>query len=230
MSKKVSIMKEEAINKEIKIRLSSLSKEGLDVLKKQNSYKTYSECILGLYHFFKENHISPREKINNSFISHVIESKIELKSELKKETEKILKLIEEDLKKFIREDSQSLRKRHGSIEKSYLLPMEKKVSEIHEYITEKSVENINLLQEKELIKPEKKEYLNDIKKLELSIKSKEINLKNVQNLLEDKEKKIEKYKTILRSIKEKISVEKSLIGKEKLMIEMSKEEFEKLLN
>lgn len=206
----------------ITMKFSELAKSEFDYLKKHYCYKTYSDCIVGISYFFKENHISPREKINNSFITSVLETKLELKSEFKKEFE--------DLKKFIREDSQSLRKRHGSIEKSYLLPMEKRVSEIHEYITEKSIEKRNLLKEKESKQPEKKEDLNQIKKLELNIKSKEFKVKELEYLLTNKDEIIEKYKTILRSIKEKISVEKSLIGKEKLMIEMSKEEFEKLLN
>lgn len=120
----------------INIRLSDQGKDSLDYLKQEYSFRSYNECLISIKHFFKEHHLSPREKLSTSFITSVLESKIELKSELKREFE--------DLKKFIREDSQSLRKRHGAIEKSYLLPMEKKVSNIDEYVSKKELENRNL--------------------------------------------------------------------------------------
>jgi len=202
----------------INIRLSDQGKDSLDYLKQEHSFRSYNECLISIKHFFKEHHLSPREKLSTSFITSVLESKIELKSELKREFE--------ELKKFIREDSQSLRKRHGAIEKSYLLPIEKKVSNIDEYVTKKELENRNL----QFSKSDELDTKNEIIILEKTIGEREKSIEENCKKIEKLESKIDQYKNTIRQIYDHYILEKSTFGKDKIYIEMSKEEFEKLLN
>jgi valyl-tRNA synthetase len=174
------------------IRISIEAKNKFDVLNTKENFSTASECILQICNFFEENNLSPKDKIGvktaNSF----------------NELEKILKVELMLLKEFIKTDSQSLRKRHGAIEKEYFIPLNRKISEIDSKLS--TTEN------------NKKEQHIELKKI--SIKEKE---------LDSVYKKLRESSRILRRISENLSIE-NLNGKDYPIINLEVHELENIIN
>jgi hypothetical protein len=125
------------------IRISVEAKTKFDVLNSKEKFSTSSECIIQICNFFEENNLSPKDKIGvktaNSF----------------NELEKTIKVEFMLIKEFIKSDSQSLRRRHGAIEREYFLPINRKVSTIdsklntledHKIATLKYTEQLNFKQ------------------------------------------------------------------------------------
>lgn len=73
------------------LKITEDAHEGLDWLKDLLNVPSYSLCILESVRFFKNNNVSPRDSINNTFTNYLIETKSEIKTDIV------------DLKKFIKE-------------------------------------------------------------------------------------------------------------------------------
>ncbi|OCB78844.1 hypothetical protein LPBF_00215 [Flavobacterium crassostreae] len=173
------------------IRISVEAKNKFDVLNTKEKFSTASECIIQICNFFEENNLSPKDKIGvktaNSF----------------NELEKVFKVELMLLKEFIKTDSQSLRKRHGAIEKEYFIPLNRKISEIDSKLNIK--ENLNT------------ENKNELEKLYL--KQKEI---------DELQKTLRETSRILKRISENLSIE-NLQGKNYPVINLEEYELENIV-
>ena len=174
------------------IRISLEAKSRFDKLNSKEKFSTSSECIIQICNFFEENNLSPRDKIGvktaNSF----------------NELEKTLKVEIMLLKEFIKNDSQSLRKRHGAIEEEYFIPINRKISEINITLNDKSNskkesielhEKLNLtLIEQEKIKKQSNERGNALRRIIGNLSIENLNGKDyaIVNLSEYELEKIEK--------------------------------------
>ncbi|KVV13408.1 BfmA/BtgA family mobilization protein [Flavobacterium sp. TAB 87] len=174
------------------IRISVEAKNKFDELNTKQKFTTASECIIQICNFFEENNLSPKDKIGvktaNSF----------------NELEKILKVELMLLKEFIKTDSQSLRKRHGAIEKEYFIPINRKISEIDLKLSSKE--------------KSKKEEIDVYEKLNL--KQKEI---------DELKKNLQETSRILKRISENLSIE-NLQGKNYPIINLEEYELENIVN
>ena len=102
------------------------TKHKLDTLKQKYDYKNFDDCISSLCSFIEKNNLNPRaiyaEEDNAIFRSDI-------------------RMYFEDLRKYLRDDSQSLRKFLGALEKTYLKPLINKI------------ENKDVLEAVDLAKP-----------------------------------------------------------------------------
>lgn len=96
------------------LKITPTAKKGLEWLKKEYSFTTYSVAVDTVVQFFNNNKINPRETISNNYT----ESLVLVRKEIT------------ELKNFITSDSQSLRKRHGAIERDYFIYMKQKLDEL----------------------------------------------------------------------------------------------------
>jgi predicted RNase H-like nuclease (RuvC/YqgF family) len=174
------------------IRISVEAKNKFDELNTKEKFSTASECIIQICNFFEENNFSPKDKIGvktaNSF----------------NELEKVVKVELMLLKEFIKTDSQSLRRRHGAIEKEYFIPLNRKISEIDSKLNSKE-------------KSEKEEN-DELEKLHL--KQKEI---------DELQKKIRETTRILKRISENLSIE-NLQGRNYPIVNLEEYELENIVN
>jgi len=211
------------------MKVSELAKENFDSLKDRFDFPSSSECIIAVYNFFKNNNVSPREILSNNYSSLLFDMKKEIKEEFA------------DLKKYMQSDSQSLRKRHGAIERDYFISFSRKLNDIHDVVIEKNNDSI-------ISKIEDNIY-NDNNKYE-SERNNEIDTKvddasiNFQKTLENKNKTIKEYEEIiakqdidfkkyskaLNQIKNNISFEKSSFGKSKVIITLEEDEVHNIFN
>ncbi|MFI8410833.1 BfmA/BtgA family mobilization protein [Streptomyces diastaticus] len=201
------------------LKINSQSKSKLYIIKKQFSFTTYSSTIETMCSFFETNKISPKEGINQSYHNSIFE------------VEKTVKMGLSDLRKQYTKDSQSMRRMIRSIERDHIVNTSSKVSYLYDKSKEKSVDkNVNNSIKSVLNSSEndleKDREIEELKAI-ISEKSSEINKLKYAQDSEDNLKK--KYEDNLRIIYRKYYTESSF-GKEKLIIDMKKEDFDKLFD
>lgn len=196
----------------------SLNTKGLlDEIKEKYSIGTYDNCINFMAVFIIKNDINPRDEFVGDFKKSLIDFEI-----------RILKYFEDMQIKLVK-DNTSLRKWVGAMEKTYFIPMNKKMALLEQksilQIDNKSLEkqdniqsqnNVNLLENEESLSLG---GLNDIE-LKLEEKNKEYSELYKEN---------DELKNTLFNIINNSRIETTgMLGKEKVVINMSSDEWEKI--
>jgi hypothetical protein len=201
------------------VTLSAEAKISLDRLKKEYSFSSYNNCIVRIDAFFKDNNLSPKDKVSNN-ASDVIEKKTkELKGDI------------QDLKKYIAADSQSLRKRYGALERDYFKTFDRKIETIYQKIIIENSLKKERINEQDITTPQVSNLDNNsTQKDKIKIKQQFDSINNYQKMIDTLEKTQRNDRHIISKIKENISYERSTFGKTKTILNFSQEELEKLFN
>jgi hypothetical protein len=201
------------------VTLSAEAKISLDRLKKEYSFSSYNNCIVKIDAFFKDNNLSPKDKVSNN-ASDVIEKKTkELKGDI------------QDLKKYIAADSQSLRKRYGALERDYFKTFDRKIETIYQKIIIENSLKKERINEQDITTPQVSNLDNNsTQKDKIKIKQQFDSINNYQKMIDTLEKTQRNDRHIISKIKENISYERSTFGKTKTILNFSQEELEKLFN
>ena len=195
------------------LKITEDAHEGLDWLKDLLNVPSYSLCILESVRFFKNNNVSPRDSINNTFTNYLIETKSEIKTDIV------------DLKKFIKEDSQSMRKRHGAIERDYFMAMNRKIDSIYKKLIDDGIEERNEKLESKLISDDEKviDYSDALKKNNELLESRNKTINELQTIVDKQDRTMNEYFQTLKKLNDSIKYEKSLTGN-KIFINLSLDE------
>lgn len=199
------------------IQIKKDTKSLLDEIKEKYSIGTYDNCINFMAVFIIKNDINPRDEFVGDFKKSLIDFEI-----------RILKYFEDMQIKLVK-DNTSLRKWVGAMEKTYFIPMNKKMALLEQksilQIDNKSLEkqdniqsqnNVNLLENEESLSLG---GLNDIE-LKLEEKNKEYSELYKEN---------DELKNTLFNIINNSRIETTgMLGKEKVVINMSSDEWEKI--
>lgn len=188
---------------EHKIRVSLEAKNKLERTKKQNNFKTFSDCIETMCEFFNTNSVSPKDKILN---------------QVQYDFANIKNLINHgsvNLQKFISDDSQSLRKRHGAIERDYFVPMSMKIEKLYDHFIgaterKKQTETIEKEFEFEIIEKKYKANINDQQRI---IDDLNLHVKKRDLLIEKRDDTLAEYFKIIKTLNENVKYEKTISGK-----------------
>lgn len=195
------------------IRVTEVSKKSLDWLIDQYSFTTYNDCITTIAVFFQNNNVNPRDSISNNFSISLSEAKYEIKTDIV------------DLKKFIKEDSQSIRKRHGAIERDYFIAMNRKIDSIYKKLIDDSIEERNEILEKKIINKEDDaiDYSDALKKNNELLESRNKTINELQTIVDKQDRTMNEYFQTLKKLNDSIKYEKTLTGN-KIFINLSLEE------
>lgn len=212
------------------MRISSISKEKLEQIKNKERFSTFSSAIETMCAFFEKNNISPKEGVIQSYQNSVFEVKNSVNMGLF------------ELKKQYNQDSQSMRKLLRSIERDYMISATKKISFLYEKEKEKAVKSNNEIEFSALIKNTKNTIENGGEIPSVILKKKEDEIQILKSIILDKNEQINtlnnyqdsaqinshKYEETMKVIFDKYRIQKSTLGKEKIIIDMNKDDFEKL--
>lgn len=195
------------------LKITAESKRGLEWLKENYSFTTYSVAVDTAVQFFKNNKINPRETISNNY------------------TESLMLVRNEiiDLKKFINADSQSLRKRHYAIERDYFVGMNRKLDIVSKILINDSIEKNNESIRKEITdKADNSDSV--VLKLRKEVKEYSELLKKYSNTVDAQETIFKEYRKHFKTIKKNISYEKNTFGKSKVVIDLPQAEVEAIFD
>lgn len=200
------------------IRVNSITKEKLDIIKKKYTFFSFCNAIETMCTFFEINKISPKEGINQGYQNSIFN------------VEKAVKVGFLELNKQYTKDSQSMRKLMRAIEKDHMINMSTKVSYLYDKSREETVKNtvknsFNSIvdgSKKDLDKDKEIELLKDI------IDEKNDELKKLKYAHDNEGNLASKYEEKLKIIFQQYQLEKTTFGKEKIVIDMSRESFENL--
>lgn len=208
----------------INIKISEKAKENINNLKEDNKFSTFSECINEISRFFKINNLSPRDIIAVNEKQTLFENHYALLNEFKILKE-LFKVDFIDLKKFIKEDSQSLRKRHGALERDSFIPMGRKIDEIYKLSIDNSINLRNEKLENTLINDDEKviDYSDALKKNNELLVSRNKTINELQTIVDKQDITINEYFQTLKKLNDSIKYEKSLTGN-KIFINLSLDE------
>ncbi|OXA65332.1 hypothetical protein B0A67_24505 [Flavobacterium aquidurense] len=209
----------------VNVKISETAKESLDWLKTNYQFNNFSDCINTIGTFFKSNYVSPRETISNNYS----ESLAGVKSEIV------------DLRKFISDDSQSLRKRFGAIERDYYILTNRKIDAVYKILLESSIDKTNsdiaenilnndsVVSTSDTINPVNN---NDdiVLKLKREIAEYDTQIKSYSSIVDSQENTFKEYKKVLNNLKKNLGYEKNTFGKTKVVIDLEKEEVEAMFN
>lgn len=195
------------------LKITTESKKGLEWLKEAYSFTTYSVAIDTVVQFFKNNNVSPRDSISNNIANFLFETKSEIKTDIV------------DLKKFIKEDSQSMRKRHGAIERDYFMAMNRKIDSIYKKLIDDGIDERNEKLEKKLINDDDKviDYSDALKKNNELLESRNKTINELQTIVDKQDRTMNEYFQTLKKLNDSIKYEKTLTGN-KIFINLSLEE------
>lgn len=209
----------------VNVKISETAKESLDWLKTNYQFNNFSDCINTIGTFFKSNYVSPRETISNNYS----ESLAGVKSEIV------------DLRKFISDDSQSLRKRFGAIERDYYISTNRKIDAVYKILLEGSIDKSNsdiaeniLNNDSNISVLESTNSINSndevVSKLKREILEYDTQIKNYSSIVDSQENIFKEYKKAFNSLKKNIGYEKNTFGKTKVIIDLTQEEVEAMFN
>ena len=202
----------------VNMRVNKDAKDSLKELKETVGYSTYSYTIKEMCSFFFRNKITPKDTLDSNFFSVL--------SMLK---EKLLKEII-DIKKFVKTDSQSMRKLLRALERDHLVSLSTKVS----FLTDKERErNLKILAENTFSIPEEiNETIKEKQKSDelLFIEEQAQAISALDKNLLKQDLIIHKYETNFKKILNFYRIEKNTFGKQKVVIDMEREAFEELFN
>ncbi|EKT3964913.1 hypothetical protein AAIP55_002378 [Flavobacterium psychrophilum] len=168
------------------LKITKESKNGLEWLKKNYSFNTYSIAIDTAIQFFKNNNISPRERIYNNYSEAIFNFKNEL----------FLKLNEFEKKE--NENTERIIKLNRRFELDYLKPMNIKLFDVHK----NSIDDYNDKNNSKVVSTIEDELLKT-NKLNEKIKSLEIQL-------EKKDKDLNEYHRCLKILNENVRFKDSV--------------------
>lgn len=199
------------------IKVENQTKKLLDDLKYKYSYSTYENCIKSLASFILENEIDPTDSNLGNFKNSLIDIEV-----------RISKSIENTQKK-LNADNISLRKWVGAIERDYLVPIKNKIEN-----TDISVK----VEAKEIISNTPNNPLNNnLSGIDKDLIYKEDIRKLNSQILEEREKveevllNFDKQNTLFNKIISAAKIEEGgMISKERITIEMSVDEWKKMIN
>ncbi|MFM9512824.1 BfmA/BtgA family mobilization protein, partial [Flavobacterium psychrophilum] len=201
-------------------KITKESKNGLEWLKKNYSFNTYSIAIDTAIQFFKNNNISPRERIYNNYSEAIFNFKNEL----------FLKLDEFEKKE--NENTERIIKLNRRFELDYLKPINVKLFDVHknsidDFNDKNNSKVISNIIGNSAIETSNLQNIEENKKLNETIIKQENAIKfwKEQNEILEKEKK--EYHRCMEKLNRNMKVEKTLMGK-KPYINLSVEETEKL--
>ena len=208
----------------INIKISEKAKENIDNLKEDNKFSTFSECINEISRFFKTNNLSPRDIIAVNEKQTLFENHYALLNEFKILKE-LFKVDFIELKKFIKEDSQSLRKRHGALERDSFIPMGRKIDSIYKKLIDDGIDERNEKLEKKLINDDEKviDYSDALKKNNELLESRNKTINELQTIVNKQDKTMNEYFQTLKKLNDSIKYEKTLTGN-KIFINLSLDE------
>lgn len=208
----------------INIKISEKAKENIDNLKEDNKFSTFSECINEISRFFKTNNLSPRDIIAVNEKQTLFENHYALLNEFKILKE-LFKVDFIELKKFIKEDSQSLRKRHGALERDSFIPMGRKIDSIYKKLIDDGIDERNEKLEKKLINDDDKviDYSDALKKNNELLESRNKTINELQTIVDKQDITMNEYFQTLKKLNDSIKYEKTLTGN-KIFINLSLEE------
>lgn len=209
----------------INIKLSETAKESLDWLKTNYQFNNFSDCINTIGTFFKANYVSPRETISNNYSESLAGVKTEIV----------------DLRKFISDDSQSLRKRFGAIERDYYIITNRKLDAVYKILLDNSIDKSNANLAETILKNDTTVSIQNetipvnqnedsVSKLKKEIKELDEQVTSYSRIVDSQENTFKEYKRVLNNIKKNIIPEKTPFGKTKLLIDLTQEEIEELFN
>lgn len=188
------------------LKITSESKKGLEWLKEAYSFTTYSVAIDTVVQFFKNNNVSPKDLISNSFSESLFNFKKEL----------FLKL--EEIEKKENDNTERVIKINRRIEEDSIKPIRKNVFEIHSVAMDfyNSKSNDNLI--KSVLADDKKisnESLNINKILELEkvISDQDSNISKTNAIIDEQDKKLKEYHRCLKILNEKVGFVDGLTGR-----------------
>lgn len=208
----------------INIKISEKAKENIDNLKEDNKFSTFSECINEISRFFKTNNLSPRDIIAVNEKQTLFENHYALLNEFKILKE-LFKVDFIELKKFIKEDSQSLRKRYGALERDSFIPMGRKIDSIYKKLIDDGIDERNEKLEKKLINDDEKviDYSDALKKNNELLESRNKTINELQTIVDKQDITMNEYFQTLKKLNDSIKYEKTLTGN-KIFINLSLEE------
>lgn len=209
----------------INIKLSETAKESLDWLKTNYQFNNFSDCINTIGTFFKSNYVSPRETISNNYSESLAGVKTEII----------------DLRKFISDDSQSLRKRFGAIERDYYISTNRKLDAVYKILLENFIGKSNsILAENILNKEDLNSVLKEtntviqtdepVLKFKKEIQEYEEQVKNYSRIVDSQELTFKEYKKLFNNLKKNVVYEKNAFGKSKVIIDLAQEDVEEIFN
>lgn len=204
------------VDKDVKIKL--------DVLKSKGRFKSFNHAIDNMCEFFELNKISPKDGLNKGFQNSISDMKRNIK----------------ELEKTLLNDSQTMRKLLRAIEKDHLISTSRKTGYLYEREKGKEIVEIKEKEFNSLLNPQS-EKNNEIVNNDEE-KNREIDI--LKGLLGDSKKEVlelkktiknedynsNKYEESLKTIYLNYQVEKGILGKEKIFIDMNKDDFEKLFS
>lgn len=199
------------------IQIKKDTKSLLDEIKEKYSIGTYDNCINSMAVFMIKNEINPRDEFVGDFKKSLIDFEI-----------RILKYFE-DMQIRLVKDNTSLRKWVGAMEKTYFIPMNQKVS----LLDKKSNYQFD---NKNLEKENNSQLENTPNPLENGIEFSQDGLEEMALKLEEKSKEYselykenDELKNILFNIINNSKIETTgMLGKEKVVINMTSDEWEKV--
>ena len=202
----------------VNMRVNKDAKDSLKELKETVGYSTYSSTLKEMCNFFFRNKITPKDTLDSNFFSVL---------SMLKET--LLKEII-DIKKFVKTDSQSMRKLLRALERDHLVSLSTKVSFLTDQERERNLKSLaentfNVSAEINKITKEKQksEEILFIEEQAQAISALDKNLLK-QDLI------IHKYEINFKKILNLYKIEKNTFGKQKVVIDMEREAFEELFN
>ncbi|WP_212899422.1 hypothetical protein [Capnocytophaga cynodegmi] len=177
--------------------------------KSKYKYKTLDDCIKEVYKFFEENDINPTKP----FVKNANEI---FRSDIR--------MYFDDLRKIQKDDSQSLRKYLGALEKNYLKPI------LHNFAKEEVLKAIKESREEEEPTPKIDELtktdtpnISEIDRLKRQVldyrEARDEALRNAEN-----------YKELLKEITSKIKIVNSILGYMVCEIDISVEDYRDFKN
>lgn len=208
------------MDKYLNLKINLLSKQKLNSIKETYSFSTFSSAIETMCTFFEVNKISPKEGVNQSYQNAIFN------------VEKAVKVGLFDLKKQYNNDSQSMRKLLRAIEKDHMINMSSKISYLYDKTKEKSVDE-SVKNSFNSVVESSKEDLEKDKEIELLkdlLEDKKNEIKQLKYAHENDDTLATKYFESLKTIYQNMKLEKSPLGKEKIVINMTRESFDKLFD
>lgn len=190
-------------HKDVNIRIKPENKVQLDWFKKAYKFSSFSECVFYLYHFFKNNNISPRDNIADIISENFIDSKIEVKK------------IAANVK---------------NIQNDFLTPMSRKIdmifnSENFQTIEKRNQKLIEKENEPDIIRQKDKEIF-QLTQARSSFKNQNNGLIKTVNEMTDN---LKFYREVHQILIYNSTIEKQLFGKSKIYIDLELGEWEKIL-
>lgn len=204
--------------KKATIKINTNAKEKLDQIKKNERFSTFGIAIETMCSFFEVNKISPKDGINQNFQNSIFN------------VEKSVKMGLSELKKQYNKDSQSMRKLMRAIEKDHMISTSRKISFLYDIQKEKTVQKAVENSIDSILDSSKNDNTkdNEIEVLKDVIEEKNLEINRLNHLENSDTNLVSQLEDKLNTIFQRYELEKSAFGKEKIVIDMDRKDFEAL--